>query len=387
MNSVYKSINEVHIEITNMCNLSCTYCYAETLFPGKNTPIKLFTNELYRKTIDKIIESTKSSFLDIVFHGGEPLLHSPEWFEEACSYALNKARDFDKKIFFSAQSNLTILKDSHLDVFKKYEVLIGVSLDGDKEIHNKIRGKYDVTIRNIKKLQALNLFSGVIVVISHHNYDKVKHIFQTLVNLGVYSFHMNIASAVGRGSSIKPLGSDRTWIAWKDAVDSMIYYNGKIIDTSLIEKIKQFLTPPKLLQETFLQLRCDNLFCHAGVTMIAIQNDGTISPCGCAGSSGNMKKFKMANFEISLEEDADKYYSLLELFHKKQEKYYHECVTCPAQFVCEHGCPAFDHTDPVTPQNTCLATKSLYSYLNTVDRGILTELVSNYENSKRLVVK
>ncbi len=378
--SVYKNINEVHIEITHMCNLSCTYCYAETILPGKNQLDKnLFTNELYRNTITKMLTETKSDFLDIVFHGGEPLLHSAEWFDEACSFAVEKATELDKKVYFSMQSNLTLLRDKHIEVFRKYRLKIGVSLDGDKETHNAMRGKFTITAANIKKLQDDDLFGGVIVVISHHNWNKMPFFFRQLQEMNIRTFHMNIASTVGRGNPMEALGADKTFIAFRDCVDCMLVHKGEIIDTRMLDKIDQFLNPPKTTDETFTKLRCDNIFCHAGVTMIAVQNDGNVFPCGCAGSSGNMKNFKLDNFSSDNENDPVAYFEKLKKFHTKKEKYYNECVSCPAKFICEHGCPAFDHTDPETPENTCLATKHLYKYLHTIDRNLLEELIFVHE--------
>ena len=378
--SVYRNINEVHIEITNMCNLSCTYCYAETLLPGKLQPKNLFTNELYRDTITKILSETKSDFLDIVFHGGEPLLHSAEWFEEACEFATAKARLFGKTINFSMQSNLTILRDAHIEVFKKYHVNIGVSLDGDKETHNAMRGSFTNTAINIKKLQNLGLFSGVIVVVSHHNWNKIPDFFRQLDEMNIQTFHMNIASTVGRGNPLETLGGDKTFQAFKDCVCSMLEYKGRIIDTRMIRKLSHFLNPPNKTADIFKQLRCDNMFCHAGVTMVAVQYDGNVFPCGCAGSSGNMKNFKLTNITAREEVKPTEIYETLKKFHTKKEKYYNECISCPAKFVCEHGCPAFDHSDPETPENTCLATKQLYGYLQTIDRNLIEELVFIHES-------
>lgn len=383
--SVYRNINEVHIEITNMCNLSCTYCYAETLLPGKKQPKNLFTNELYRQTITKMLSGSASSFLDIVFHGGEPLLHGAEWFEEACAFATNEAEKLGKKINFSMQSNLTILRDAHIEVFKKYNLNIGVSLDGDKETHNSMRGNFTNTAINIKKLQDLGLFSGVIVVISHHNWNKMPDFFKQLREMNIRTFHMNIASAVGRGNPMEHLGTEKTFRAFKDCVDCMLEYKGEIIDTRMIRKLSQFLNPPRNTDDAFKQLRCDNMFCHAGVTMVAVQYDGNVFPCGCAGSSGNMKNFKLTNIASRTEVTSSEYFETLKKFHAKKEKYYNECVHCPAKFVCEHGCPAFDHTDPETPENTCLATKRLYSHLQTIDRTLIEELVLIHE-SKALSV-
>lgn len=380
MVSLYKNINEVHIEITNMCNLSCTYCYAETIFPSKHKPINLFTNDLYRSTITKLLSETKSDFLDIVFHGGEPLLHKAEWFDEACTFATQIASKLNKKVFFSMQSNLTILRDAHLIVFKKHKLSIGVSLDGDKKTHDAMRGKFNITINNIKKLRKADLFGGVIIVVSHHNYNKIPDFFKLIEELELNTFHLNIASSVGRGDPMEHLGTEKTFRAWKDCIDYMLKYEGQIIDTRLIKKINQFLNPPETTDDIFHQLRCDNIFCHAGVTMVAVQHDGNVFPCGCAGSSGNMKNFKLDNMIEPTKKDSIAYFKTLENFHTKNDKYYNECVSCPARFVCEHGCPAFDHTDPITPENTCRATKELYKYLTKIERKKLVELVANHES-------
>lgn len=378
--SVYKTINEVHIEITNMCNLSCSYCYAETIIPSKKDLKNLFTNDLYRNTISKLLSESRSEFVDIVFHGGEPLLHGAEWFEDACSFATFTARKLGKIVYFSMQSNLTILRDAHIAVFRKHNVKIGVSLDGDEETHNSMRGKFSLTASNIKKLQAHDLISGVIVVVSHHNWDKVPSLFYQLRDMGIGAFHMNIASSVGRGNPMDCLGASKTFRAFKDSVDSMLYFRGELIDTRMIKKLQLFVQPPQKTEDTFQELRCDNLFCHAGVTMVAVQNDGNVFPCGCAGSSGNMKNFKLDNLATQSETDSLAFFSTLKSFHQKKEKYYQECVNCPAKFVCEHGCPAFDHTDGKTPEYTCQATKQLYRYLQSLDRNAIEELVYIHES-------
>lgn len=379
--SVYSRINEVHIEITNMCNLKCAYCYAETLLPGKDLSSKLFTTELYRTTVQKLLSETRSPFVDIVFHGGEPLLHDAEWFDEACTFAADFARRLGKRIGFSMQSNLTMLRDAHVEVFKRYDVRIGVSLDGDRQTHNAMRGQFDRTIENIRKVRDAGLLGGVIVVVSHHNYDRISGVFEVLMSLGVPTFHLNIASSVGRGDGVAPLGTEKTFQAWKSCLDGMIEHQGRIVDTRLLKKIEMYLGPPLKAKEVLSSLRCDNAFCHAGVTMVAVQHDGSVFPCGCAGSSGNMKNFKLDSLGKGVGATDESHYALLKRFHAKSEKYYNECVRCPARFVCEHGCPAFDHTDPITPENTCEATKMLYRYLGKLDRVVLEHLVVRHHRT------
>ena len=147
-----------------------------------------------------------------------------------------------------------------------------------------------------------------------------------------------------------------------------------MVETRLLAKLKRHVSHPGTSQ--FLaELRCDNPFCHAGINMIVVKHTGECYPCGCAGTSGNVRKFLLGNV---WNEQCDKgfYVAQLRRFHGKSEKYELECRSCPARFVCEHGCPAFDFNDPVTPEHQCAATKRFQRYLDGYPRTILEQVAA-----------
>lgn len=143
---------EYKINISHKCNLDCKYCYAE--YNKDNT---LMTNEIAEKTASYIIKNTKNCNALISFFGGEPLLNL-DAIETICKI-LSKNQDVNNTNYeFAIITNLTILNDRIIDIFKKYSFTIRVSIDGEKKIHDKLRvyhngkGSFDIVNANLKHL-------------------------------------------------------------------------------------------------------------------------------------------------------------------------------------------------------------------------------------------
>jgi len=151
-------------------------------------------------------------------------------------------------------------------------------------------------------------------------------------------------------------------------------YDGEVVDTRLLAKLKRHVENPTT-QGFLSKLSCDSPFCHAGINMVVIKHTGEVFPCGCAGSSGNIKNFLLGNIRDEAL-STDFYKTQLVQFHAKSDKYETECRTCPARFVCEHGCPAFDINDPITPEHHCGATKRFQKYLDSYPREVVQRVAS-----------
>jgi uncharacterized protein len=370
--SVLRNLSELHVAITSTCNLHCSYCYAEVERPGRGFP--LFSLELFRRLMDIVATFSRKTHIVISFHGGEPLLEAPGWYDEACTIAKRVLGDAGKRCRFILQSNLTLLRDEHVSVFVRHGVMIGTSLDGPEEIHDSVRGHFQATIRNLHRLREAGVFSGAIAVIHHHNWDLVPQVFEAYCALGIHSFHFNIASTVGHGGGLLALSEDQIYRVFCDDFDCMRHYGGTMIETRLLANLKRHVKPPTT-QEFLADLRCDNPFCHAGINMVVVTHTGEIYPCGCAGTSGNMKNFYLGNI-LNSGCDLVLYQQQLRRFHEKSPKYELECRCCPARFVCEHGCPAYDANDPITPEHQCAATKRFEKYLSSLGREIVEHVAS-----------
>lgn len=119
--------------VTNDCNLACPYCYEKDKDAKNMSPT----------FAAGIVEEEKPDSLAIF--GGEPLLNWPA--TRAAILAYGKGAGIT--------TNLTLLTDEMIYLFKEMNVQILVSIDGTKEVHDKNRcGSYDTVAANVKKLVA-----------------------------------------------------------------------------------------------------------------------------------------------------------------------------------------------------------------------------------------
>ena len=134
-------LRSVHIELTNRCNERCVHCY----IPHQEK-IKDMDDMTLNKILDEIESS--SSVLSISVSGGEPMLH-PRFIEVV-------KRLQSKPILLTIFTNLTVMTDDMLELFKRPLTKVQVSLYSmNANVHDKvttISGSFNRTFNNIKKL-------------------------------------------------------------------------------------------------------------------------------------------------------------------------------------------------------------------------------------------
>ncbi|MDR2539555.1 MAG: radical SAM protein [Chlamydiales bacterium] len=152
----------VILKTVERCNLNCTYCY---FFNGGDLSFKKHPPFISEKTIseltDFLIKGIKDYEIDrisIIFHGGEPTLQPIRQFESMCQYFRNEFSQYAVDLELGIQTNGTLINDRWIDVFSKYRVSVGVSLDGPKQyndvyrIDHKGNGSYDLVEKGIRLL-------------------------------------------------------------------------------------------------------------------------------------------------------------------------------------------------------------------------------------------
>lgn len=121
-----------------ICNLDCTYCFflaKEELYPGDSFRMD---DEVLDAYIRQLIESSNSPEVDIAFQGGEPTLMGADFFRRAVEIAGIYAKA-GQRIRYSIQTNGTLLTDDICGVFADNGFLVGISIDGPAEIHDRFR--------------------------------------------------------------------------------------------------------------------------------------------------------------------------------------------------------------------------------------------------------
>ena len=123
-----------------ICNLDCTYCFflsKEMLYPGSRFRM---ADELLETYIKQLLESQRVPEVIIGWQGGEPTLMGLDFFKLSVEYA-EKHKQPNQQISHTIQTNGTKLDDEWCAFFKEHNFLVGLSVDGPREIHNTLPGQ------------------------------------------------------------------------------------------------------------------------------------------------------------------------------------------------------------------------------------------------------
>jgi uncharacterized protein len=126
------------IHVSNACNLDCGYCYALGGDYGRETRRRM-DEDIAIKAIEKMYQNFPN-IVDIMFFGGEPLL-AVDVIESICKYIDGKLERGEIKSLpkYKMVTNGTLIGDEAIEVIKKYKINLTISLDGPKEINDKLR--------------------------------------------------------------------------------------------------------------------------------------------------------------------------------------------------------------------------------------------------------
>ena len=176
------------------CNLRCNYCFyleKEKLFKGKNM------------MTDKVLERMISSFLavdmpahSIGWQGGEPTMMGLDFFKQVVHYQ-QKYGHSGISVSNGLQTNGTMLDDEWCKHLTKYNFLVGLSIDGPKEIHDQHRwtakgtGSHDMVMKGLAALKRNHTEFNVLTLVSNSNIKHPLLVYNYLKDLGV-KFHQYI---------------------------------------------------------------------------------------------------------------------------------------------------------------------------------------------------
>lgn len=331
VNNSKSYIKALCLNIAHDCNLRCKYCFAdEGEYKGER---KLMTAKVGKKAIDFVIEkSGPRKNIEVDLFGGEPLM-AFDVIKEIVAYAQVQEKIYSKHINFTMTTNATLLNDEIMQYLDKNMGNIVLSIDGRKEVNDKVRvrvdgsGSYDSILPKIKSMVEMR--------------DKSKQYYArgTFTRLNT-DFYEDIISMADQGFdeiSIEPV------VLPKDNPLSLREEDLPVI----------FEQYDKLYEEMIKRDREGTSFkfyhfnidinggpcvykrisgCGAGHEYVAITPDGDIYPCHQFVGD---ESFKMGNLDDGmLDAKISKYFKDAHIYSKPI------CMDCWAKFYCSGGCQA-----------------------------------------------
>lgn len=170
------------------CNIKCEYCF----YLQKEQVFTRHINSMTEQTLENYIKNYIDSFpgerIDFMWQGGEPTLLGLDFFRKVVSLQAKFAGT--KQISNSFQTNGMALNRQWCEFFKDNQFLIGISVDGLEEVHNKYRISINgqPTFTRVKHaielLKSYQVDFNTLTVVNDRNWNKGRETYQALKALG-----------------------------------------------------------------------------------------------------------------------------------------------------------------------------------------------------------
>lgn len=152
------------------CNMRCKYCfYVDEMENRSVSNHGIMTLDTLHNLIAGAMDSAEE-YLTIAFQGGEPTLAGLEFFEKVVEY-VEELNVKNVKVNYAIQVNGYKLGPEWAAYFKKNNYLVGISLDGRQELHDKYRidargeGTYDKVMQSIELLKEYEVDFNILTVV------------------------------------------------------------------------------------------------------------------------------------------------------------------------------------------------------------------------------
>ena len=159
-----------------VCNLACDYCFflaKERLYPGSRFRM---SDEVLESYIRQLLEAHQVPEVTIAWQGGEPTLMGLDFFRRAQGY-VEKYRKPNTTVEPTIQTNGVLLDDEWCEFLHEHNYLVGISVDGPREMHDAYRkdkaGKpvFDRVMQGLRLLQKHKVEFNVLATVHAANGD------------------------------------------------------------------------------------------------------------------------------------------------------------------------------------------------------------------------
>jgi uncharacterized protein len=329
------------LNVTNKCNLACTYCYEygeDKIVDTENGRKPKFMSEATaREAVEFMLkESGASARAHLTFFGGETLLNFPV-LKTTVAYARQRAAESGKAVDFSLTTNATLLRPEIVEFLIENDVGVTISVDGPKEMQDRFRvfhdgsGSYDAVMPKIRDLLQKHRGRpiGARVTLTRQTLD-IRRIYRHLteeIGFSEVGF-APVTTAEGRDYAIQDEGFDQMLGQFRDLASDFLA-------AALANRHHGFSNVKETVEE--IHKGVSKAFpCGAGLGLVGVATDGDVNLCHrFAGSDAH----KLGSVRDGIDRDTQRRF--LERHHLDDKI---DCRVCWARPLCSGGCYHEAHT-------------------------------------------
>jgi len=333
-----------------ICNLDCKYCFyleKETLYPG--TQSWKMSDEILESYIRQYIAAQPLDTVAFAWQGGEPTLLGLDYFKKIVAIEQRYAQG--KRIENAIQTNGVLLDASWAKFFAANDFLVGVSIDGPRELHDYYRvdkgqqPTFDKVMRGIQHLKDADVRFNTLTVVHRQNSQRPREVYRFLKEIG--SGFMQFIPVVERiaeqpapnGLALLSPNSTSSSVVSDWSVESLAY--GKFLCTIFDEWVRNDVGV------TFVQIFDVTLGSWLGMqpslcvfsetcgSALAIEHQGDLYSCDHyvypENKLGNILDNPLASL-ANIKQQKD-------FGNAKRDTLPRYCLECDVRFACNGECP------------------------------------------------
>ncbi|MBO5359603.1 MAG: thioether cross-link-forming SCIFF peptide maturase [Clostridia bacterium] len=318
------------LHVAHTCNLNCEYCFAsQGKYHGERA---LMSFEVGKRALDFLIENSGTRHnLEVDFFGGEPLMN---WdvVKQLVAYAREQEKIHNKNFRFTLTTNGMLIDDDVIEFSNKEMSNVVLSLDGRKDVHDRLRkdytgkGSYDIIVPKFKEFveRRGNKSYYMRGTFTHANTDFTNDIFH-MADMGFTELSME---------PVVCAPSDASALTNEDL--PVLFEQYEILAKEMIKRKRE--GRPFTFYHYMLDLKHGPCIykrisgCGSGTEYVAVTPTGDIYPCHQFVGD---EKYLLGNIYDGISNtEVQNEFKLCNAYARK------ECEDCWAKLYCSGGCAA-----------------------------------------------
>jgi len=321
------------LNVTNQCNLACTYCYEygedKIVDTEHGKQSKFMSESTAAESVDFLLNAS-GRVAHLTFFGGETLLNFPV-LQSTIAYARRRAAELGKEIDFSLTTNATLLRPEIIEFLADNRIGVTISIDGPREMQDRFRvfhggaGSYDVVAPKIQELLRRHRSRpiGARVTLTSETLD-IRRIYRHLTEeIGFWEVGFApVTTSPNQQYAIGDRGFDRM-------LDQFNALAADFLECAAADRHHGFSNVKDTLEE--IHKGVSKAYpCGAGLGLLGVSTDGDVAVCHrFAGSDAH----KLGTVRGGIDREAQA--AFLEQHHIAAKT---DCHTCWARPLCSGGC-------------------------------------------------
>ena len=172
--------------VSGLCNMSCDYCFYCDETKKRDIPsYGMMSEETLGKLIRRAMRQAGGEIC-FAFQGGEPTLRGIEFYQKAVELEQRFGRG-RLRVLNTIQTNGLELDERWCRLFRDHNFLVGISLDGIREVHDRYRrdsaGKptYERVRESIRMLDEFGVEYNILTVVTAQTAEHIQEIYRKYV--------------------------------------------------------------------------------------------------------------------------------------------------------------------------------------------------------------